>query len=280
MPPHEPDTPLAQVQRRHRLTVLGAGGPPMLFCHGFGTDQSLWRLLAPRFGNTHQVVLMDHVGTGGSDTSAYRKERYASLDGYVEDVLEVCRVLDLRNLVYVGHSVSAMIGLRAALAEPERFACLAMVGASPRYLEDADYHGGFTASDVEELLEAFDLNREVWASHLAVTAAAAPEQPWIVQEIEAQFLHAVPAILRQFARVTFSVDDRPLLGRCPVPVLLLQSREDPIVPEAVSHYLAAGLPEAHLVFLDTAGHFAQLSAPDEVERHLRAFLANGRGARG
>jgi sigma-B regulation protein RsbQ len=252
----------------------------MLFCHGFGMDQTLWRLLAPRYEATHRVILMDHVGSGRSDPAAYDSARYASLDGYVDDVLQVCRAFDLRNVIYVGHSVSGMIGLRASLREPGRFACLVMVGASARYLDAPGYRGGFTQADIDELLEAFDLNREAWAGHLARVATADPGRPDVARTVEEAFLHAEPAILRRFANVTFAVDDRALLERCRVPVLLLQSRRDPIVPEEASRYLASQLPGARLVFLETAGHFAQLSAPDEVAVHMDAFLAGSRDSRG
>lgn len=244
----------------------------MVFCHGFGTDQGLWRLLAPRFASSHRVVLLDHVGSGNSDTEAYRTAKYATLDGYVEDLLEVCAAFDLRNVVFVGHSVAAMIGLRASLREPDRFSCLVMLGASPRYLDDGDYHGGFTQTDVDELLAGFDLNREAWAQSLAEASVADPGRPGLAEELKAHFLHAEPSILRKFARTTFAVDDRALLGACGLPVLLLQSRVDPIVPESASRYLAEHLPHAELAFLETAGHFAQLTDPDAVEARMRVFL--------
>jgi len=275
---HHPNTRPAAVAvqaallKRNNLAFLGTGDAPMVFCHGFGTDQGLWRLLAPRFMSSHRVVLLDHVGSGHSDASAYRTAKYATLDGYVEDLLEVCAAFDLRNVIFVGHSVAAMIGLRAHLREPDRFNCLIMLGASPRYLDDADYRGGFTQADVDELLTGFDLNREAWAHHLANATLADPGRPALAAELEAHFLHAEPSILRRFARTTFAVDDRALLASCDLPVLLLQSRMDPIVPETASLYLAGHLPQAELAFLETAGHFAQLTDPDAVEGRMRTFL--------
>lgn len=263
----------ARTIARHHLTFLGSGDAPMLFCHGFGMDQTLWRRLAPGFAGRHRVVLMDHVGSGASDVGAYRRERYGALEGYIQDVLEVVAAFDLHDLVFVGHSVSAMIGLQAALREPGRFRCLVMLGASPRYLDDAGYRGGFTQRDVDELLTAFDLNREAWAGELARATVADPRRPDVAGEVERAFLAAEPSILRHFARTTFAVDARPSLGACRHPVLLLQSREDPSVPVAVSEYLKDAIPGARLHYLATSGHFAQLSAPGEVAGAMEAFLA-------
>lgn len=264
----------------HNLTLSGAGEPPMLFCHGFGIDQSMWRLVAPQFADRHRVLLMDHVGSGGSDLGAYRMEKYGSLRGYAQDVLEVCRAFGLREVVLVGHSVSAMIGLLAALEEPERFSSLVMIGASPRYLNDGDYLGGFSAADVEDLLTAFDGNRAAWAAQMAANAMANPDRPELAEELRLRFYSGNPAIVRHFAKVTFSVDCRPFLAACTTPVLLLQSRDDAVVPVPVSHYLRQAIPGAELVWLEAQGHYAQLSAPGQVVGAIRAFLASRRPAHG
>jgi sigma-B regulation protein RsbQ len=263
----------ASCQALHNLTFLGQSGRPMLFCHGFGIDQTMWRHVAPAFSAGHRVVLMDHVGSGGSDRGAYRRGKYASLDGYVQDVLGVCRTFDLREVILVGHSVSAMIGLLASLAEPERFSSLIMIGASPRYLNQGDYQGGFTEADVADLIDALDANPSVWAEQLSAQAMANGNRPELAEELRLQFCSGNPAILRQFAKVTFSVDCRAALPGCRTPVLLLQSRQDAIVPVQVSEYLRAALPDAELVYLEAAGHYAQLSAPEEVTSAMVAFLA-------
>jgi sigma-B regulation protein RsbQ len=246
----------------------------MLFCHGFGMDQTLWRHLAPHFSERYRIMLMDHVGSGASDLGAYRLGRYATIEGYIQDLLGLLASFELRDVVYVGHSVSAMIGLEASLREPGRFSCLIMLGASPRYLDDAGYRGGLTGKDVEDLLAGFDANREAWAEQMARLAAENPERPEIAKEVERKFLSAEPSILRQFARATFAVDARAKLGACRLPVLLLQSREDPLAPVPVSEYLKAGIPGSRLHYLGTSGHFAQLSAPEEVARAMHAFLAD------
>jgi len=255
----------------------------MLFCHGFGMDQTLWRNLLPAFQDAHQVILMDLIGCGGSDLGAYRRDKYASIRGHVEDLVELCRVLDLRDLVYVGHSVGAMIGLQAALAAPERFAGLVMVGASPRYLDDEGYRGGFTAQDVEDLLAGFDTNRQAWSEQLGRLAVAHPEHPdhpdW-VREVCGRFQSTDPAIFRTFAQATFAVDFRADLGACRTPVLLLQSREDPIVPVAVSEYLRSAIPESALQYLACAGHFPQLTAPRSLTDAISAFLGRLEQPRG
>jgi sigma-B regulation protein RsbQ len=269
--PSASDPAQAALVRRHHLTFLGAQGPPMLFCHGLGMDQTLWRALAPGFADRHRVILMDLVGSGRSDLTAYRLGQYASIQGHIDDLATLVRTLDLRGLVYVGHSVGAMVGLAAALDMPERFAALVMLGASPRYLEDGDYHGGFQPRDVAELLEGFDANREAWTGQMA--AAANPDRPELAEEVRTRFLDADPSILRQFVQATFAVDFRRDLGWCRTPALLLQSREDPIVPVAVSEYLARALPGARLRYLATSGHFASLSAPGEVAAAMDEFLA-------
>lgn len=270
--PSPNDRPQAEAAARHNLRFEGAEGRPMLLCHGFGMDQTLWRNLVPRFRGNHRVILMDHVGSGGSDLGAYRLETYASIDGYVKDVLDLCRVLDLRDLVFVGHSVSAMVGLLAAQRAPERFACLIMVGASPRYLDDAGYRGGFSREDVEELLAGFDVNRQAWTEQMAKVATGNPDHPEWAEEVAARFMSADPVVLRQFARTTFGVDARSALAACRTPTLLLQSREDPIVPVEVSEYLKGAIPGAVLRYLNASGHFPQMSSPGELGDAIAAFV--------
>lgn len=267
-----PEPAQAAAVRRHHLTFAGTQGPPMLFCHGLGMDQTLWRQLAPGFAASHRVILMDLAGSGRSDLGTYRLGQYATVQGHIDDLVGLCRDLDLRDLVFVGHSLGAMLGLSAALAMPERFAALVMLGASPRYLDDAGYPGGFRARDVAELLEAFDADREAWSGQMAATTAGHPDRPELAQEVRARFLGADPAMLRQFIQATFAVDFRRDLGWCRTPALLLQSRADPVVPVAVSEYLARAIPGATLRYLETSGHFASLSAPGEVAAAIRGFL--------
>lgn len=255
------------------MTVAGrAGGPTLVFAHGFGCDQSMWRLVTPAFEPDHQVVLFDHVGAGGSDLSAWSPTRYASLDGYARDVLEICEELDLRDVVFVGHSVSAMIGVLAAAREPDRFAGLVLVGPSPRYVDDAPYRGGFQAEDIEELLDSLDSNYLGWSAAMAPAIIGNPERPELGEELTNSFCRTDPTIARHFARVTFTSDNRDDLARVGVPCLILQSREDVIAPLEVGEFVHARIPGSTLVVLDSTGHCPNLSAPDQVVAALREWL--------
>ncbi|WP_433784697.1 alpha/beta fold hydrolase [Actinomycetospora sp. CA-101289] len=255
------------------MTVTGRGGcPTLLFAHGFGCDQSMWRLVTPAFERDHQVVLFDHVGAGGSDLSAWRPDRYASLEGYARDVLEICEELDLREVVFVGHSVSAMIGVLAAAREPDRFAGLVLVGPSPRYLDDPPYRGGFEAADIAELLESLDSNYLGWSAAMAPAIIGNPERPELGEELTNSFCRTDPSIARHFARVTFTSDNRDDLARVGVRCLILQSREDVIAPLEVGEFVHSRIPDSTLVVLDATGHCPNLSAPDQVVAAMRAWL--------
>ena len=267
------DTRRVDVRTRNRVTVAGrAGGPTLLFAHGFGCDQSMWRSVAPTFERDHQVVLFDHVGAGGSDLSAWSPARYGSLEGYARDVLEICAELDLRDVVFVGHSVSAMIGVLAAAREPDRFAGLVLVGPSPRYVDDPPYRGGFQAADIEELLESLDSNYLGWSAAMAPAIVGNPERPELGEELTNSFCRTDPTIARHFARVTFTSDNREDLAHVDVPCLVLQSREDVIAPLEVGEYVHARIPGSTLVVLDATGHCPNLSAPEQVVAAIRAWL--------
>jgi len=262
------------VVARHNITEHGPpDGQPMLFAHGFGCDQEMWRSVWPAFAARYRVVLFDHVGAGGSDLSAYDPERYASLQGYADDTLEICRELDLRDVVFVGHSVSAIVGALAAAAEPERFARLVLVGPSPRYLDDDDYTGGFTREDIEGLLESLDANYLGWSQQMAPLIAGNPDRPEHAEELTNSFCRTDPEIARQFARVTFLSDNRSDLARVPTPSLVLQCSHDAIAPDAVGAYVAEQLPHGRLVHLRATGHMPHLSAPQETTAAIQAFLA-------
>ncbi|MGZ4616504.1 MAG: alpha/beta fold hydrolase, partial [Actinomycetes bacterium] len=211
------------VLARNNVTVSGRpDGPPMLFAHGFGCDQNMWRFVAPAFEDTHRVVLFDHVGAGGSDLSAFDPDRYSDLRGYADDMLEICEALRLKAVVFVGHSVSAMMGVLAAAREPERFESLVLVGPSPRYIDDVDYVGGFTAADIDGLLESLDSNYLGWSSAMAPVIMGNPDRPELGAELTNSFCRTDPLIARHFARVTFTSDNRSDLAAVQVPTLILQ----------------------------------------------------------
>ena len=246
-------------------------GPVMLFAHGFGCDQNMWRLVAPRFEDRYRVVTFDYVGSGGA-RAPYDPERYSTLAGYAEDVLRICRELDLTEVVFVGHSVSAMIGVLAEIAEPERFSALVMVGPSPRYVDDEEYVGGFQRDDIEGLLESLASNYLGWSHAMAPVIMANPERPELGEELEASFCTVDPAIAEQFARATFLSDNRDDLRKVRAPSLVLQCQEDVIAPPEVGRYVADQLPDATLVLLAATGHCPHLSAPDQVVTAIDEFL--------
>jgi sigma-B regulation protein RsbQ len=258
---------------RNNVVFTGpAEGQPMLFSHGFGCDQNMWRLVAPAFEDRYRVVLFDHVGAGHSDLAAYDRRRYSTLAGYAEDVLEICRQLDLRDVIFVGHSVSAMIGVLAAASDPSRFDRLVLVGPSPRYLDDDGYVGGFSREDIDGLLDSLESNYLGWSAAMAPVIMGNPDRPELGEELTNSFCRTDPAIARQFARVTFLSDNREDLRTVNVPCLVLQCREDVIAPPEVGEFVAGELPHAELVFLDATGHCPNLSAPAETIAAIRAFL--------
>ena len=258
---------------RNNVRVSGRrDGQPMLFAHGFGCDQQMWRFVAPAFEDDFRVVLFDHVGSGGSDLSAWSPQRYSSLRGYADDVLEICRELELERVVFVGHSVSAMIGVLAAAAEPARFDRLVLVGPSPRYVDDEGYAGGFTSEDIEGLLESLDSNYLGWSSAMAPVIMGNPDRPELGAELTNSFCRTDPAIARHFARVTFLSDNRDDLAAVTVPTLVLQCSDDVIAPDAVGAYVHERIPGSRLVHLAATGHCPNLSAPEETVAAIRSFV--------
>jgi sigma-B regulation protein RsbQ len=257
--------------------VTLAGNPtgrPMVFAHGFGCDQHMWRLITPAFAEDHRLVLFDHVGSGASDAAAYDPERHASLRGYAEDVLELCAELELSDVVFVGHSVSAMIGVLAAAGRPELFARLVLVGPSARYIDDDGYTGGFAREDIEALLHSLESNYLGWSSAMAPVIMGRPDRPELGQELTNSFCRTDPAIARQFARATFLRDNREDLAAVRVPTLILQCADDVIAPVSVGRFVSERIHGSVLVNMPVTGHCPHLSAPDETIAEIRAFLAS------
>jgi sigma-B regulation protein RsbQ len=248
-------------------------GRPMVFVHGFGCDQAMWRFVAPDFEVDHRVVLLDLVGAGRSDLSAYDPEKYNSLQGYANDIVEVCRELELRDAVLVGHSVSAMIGVLACQQAPELFGALVMVGPNPRYVDDGDYVGGFSRTDIAGLLDALDANHLGWSTQMAPVIMGNPEHPELAEELTNSFCRTDPGIAAQFARVTFLSDNRSDLPTVPVPTLVLQCSQDAIAPDVVGRFVAEQVPGSVFLQLKATGHVPHLSAPEETTAAIRAFLS-------
>lgn len=264
--------PIMPVLDRHNVTVRGQGTRAILFAHGFGCDQAMWRLVAPSFEDRFRVVTFDYIGMGGTDASLYDPEKYATLDGFAEDVVAIAEALDLKDAVLVGHSVSSMIGALAIRAAPERFSQLVMVGPSPRYVDEEGYRGGFSAAQIEELLEFLDTNHMGWSEAMAPAIMGRPDRPELGDELTNMFCRADPEIAKRFARATFLSDNRADLARIDVPTLVLQCSDDVIAPDEVGAYVADAIPDARLVRLSAVGHCPNLSAPEETTAAIAAFV--------
>ncbi len=255
------------------VRVLGNRcGRPVVFAHGFGCDQQMWRYVVPAFTDDCRVVLFDMVGCGQSDASRYDPVEYSSLEGYSNDVIAVVEALDLHDVVLVGHSVSAMIGALATITAPERFAGLVMVSPSPRYINDEDYIGGFERSDIDELLDSLDSNYLGWSHAMAPLIMSNDDRPELADELEASFCRVDPAIARHFARVTFLSDNRSDLRNISVPTLVLQCEHDAIAPKPVGEFVHRQVPGSQFEVLNVAGHCPNLSAPVETAQAIRAFV--------
>ena len=258
---------------RNNVRVSGHGQQPMVFAHGFGCDQVMWRFVSPAFEPDFQVVLFDYVGAGHSDLDAYDPQRYATLDGYAADVADICEALDLRDVILVGHSVSSMICLLAAKAMSERISQLVMICPSPRYINDPpDYYGGFERADIEGLLDMIERNQTGWTSQLASMVASHPERPELAGELDASFCAMDPLVARRFAAATFLADNRRDLAECRQPVFILQCTQDIVAPPAVGAYMHRHLANSTLRQLDAFGHCPQLSHPKETVAMMREYL--------
>ncbi|MEG8280379.1 alpha/beta fold hydrolase [Streptomyces sp. AHA2] len=261
------------IRRRNNVNVIGQDDAPvLLLAHGFGCDQNMWRLVVPALARRYRVVLFDYVGSGGSDLSAWSEERYSSLDGYAQDVVDVCEELDLRQAVFVGHSVSSMVGVLAARSAPERIGALVMVTPSPCYIDDESYRGGFSAEDIEELLGSLEANYLGWSSAMAPVIMGNPDRPELGQELTNSFCATDPDIARVFARTTFLTDSREDLKSVSVPTLVLECDQDAIAPREVGAYVHATIPSSRLVTLDATGHCPQLSAPEATTAAILDFM--------
>lgn len=263
------------VVSRNHVNVLGRGTQPMLFAHGFGCDQNMWRLVTPAFEDEYRVVLFDYVGSGRSDVTAYDAERYSTLDGYARDVLDVVHALDLRDVVLVAHSVSCMVAVLAANQEPDRFERLVLVGPSPRYVNDPPYVGGFERADIDGLLEMMDHNFLGWANFLAPAIMKNPDRPELGEELTSSFCSTDPVVARRFAQATFLSDNRADLPAVRVPALLLQCSDDMVAPLEVGEYLHRHMPGSTLRVMSATGHCPHMSHPDETIRLIREYLRPG-----
>lgn len=244
----------------------------MLFAHGFGCAQQMWRYVWPAFEDDYRIVLFDYVGSGQSDLSSYNTERYANLNGYAEDVLDICRELDLKDVIFVGHSVSSMVGVLASIKEPDFFQSIIMIGPSPRYINDLNYVGGFERTDIDELLSTMEKNYIGWANFLAPAIMKNPDAPELSQELTDSFCSTDPIIARQFAEVTFLSDNRRDLNKVRHPSLIMQCADDMVAPYEVGYYLNDQLSKSTLVLMNATGHCPHMSAPRETIKIMKRYL--------
>ena len=266
---------VVDVRDRNQVTERGpADAPALVFAHGFGCDQHMWRLVAPAFEDRYRTLTYDHVGFGGSDLTAFDPVRHGSLQGYADDLLEIVAALDLHDTVFVGHSVAAMIGVRAAVTDPTAFRALALVCPSPRYTDAPGYSGGFTEAEIDGLLDQLDANYLGWSAAMAPMIMGNAERPELGAELTNSFCRTDPRIAESFARVTFLSDSRADLPDITVPTLVIQTTNDAIAPEAVGRYVAEQLPDSTFTKLEATGHCPNLSAPDQTAAAIEAFLAD------
>ncbi len=263
------------VLERSNVTVSGVSGPhtqAIVFLHGLGGDQSDWRLIAPAFESQYQVVLLDLVGAGKSDSCAYSNETHGTLHGHATDLLDVLSALSLHDVVFVGHSVAAMIGVIAAVREPQRFAKLVLVSPSPRFINEQGYTGGFEQQDIQELLAAMDADYNSWSHGFASVMMGKHESPELVMSLTNSFVRTNPEIVKHFARVTFFSDVRAELSFLTIPTLIVQSAHDVIAPLAVGHYINEQLADSRITVIETSGHCPHLTAARQTREAITAFL--------
>jgi sigma-B regulation protein RsbQ len=261
------------ISARNNVKCFGKGTQPLMLAHGFGCDQNMWRFITPAFENDYLVILFDYVGAGKSDVRSYNAERYSSLQGYAQDVLDICNELQLNDVIFVGHSVSSMIGLLAALERPEYFSNIIMVGPSPCYINDDNYTGGFERKDIEGLLETMEKNYIGWANFLAPNIMANKERPELSEELTESFCSTDPVIASEFARATFFSDNRNDLAKLKTPSLILQCSDDIIAPMEVGTYLHQNLPQSELKIMKAKGHCPHMSEPEETIKLIKEYLS-------
>ena len=258
--------------KRNNVVINGNGENVIMFAHGFGCDQNMWRYVYPAFQDNYTTVLFDHVGAGNSDLSAYSFQKYDELEGYAEDIVEITKELNIKDAVFVGHSVSAIMGLIAANKAPDIFKSLILIGPSPSYINQGDYIGGFSSSEIDELLESMNNNHLGWSMAMAPVIMGNPEREELGKELANSFCKTDPEIAKHFAKTTFLTDKRDILQHTKVPVLILQCSNDIIAPLEVGHYMHKQIENSKLVVMKATGHCPNLSAPEETIAAIRSFL--------
>lgn len=261
------------VLERNNVVITGNGSEAIIFAHGYGCDQNMWRYVYPSFKDNYKVILFDHVGAGHSDLNSFSTNKYSNLDGYADDIVEILSELNLENVIFVGHSVSALIGIIASLKSPNLFSKLILVGPSPSYINDGDYIGGFTNEQIDELLDSLDNNHLGWSQQMAPVIMGNQNKQKHKEELTNSFCSTDPEIAKHFARTTFLTDKRDILPQVNKPTLILQCSEDVIAPTEVGEYVHEKIKGSKLVFMNATGHCPNLSAPEETVKEINKFLA-------
>ncbi|GAA4084165.1 alpha/beta hydrolase [Mucilaginibacter panaciglaebae] len=265
------------ILKRNNVNVIGTGDEVMLFAHGFGCDQRSWQFVVDAFTDDYRVVLFDYVGSGESDLTQYSSAKYGELDGYAQDILDVCEALSLREVIFVGHSVSSMIGMLAAIKEPQYFKKLIFIGPSPRYLNDQDYTGGFERADLESLFEFMDSNYLGWSSTMAPVIMGNSDRPELGEFLTNSFCSTDPEVAKEFARVTFFSDNREDLSKLEIESLTLQCNDDVIAPVSVGEFVQEHTPHNQLVLLEATGHCPHISEPEQTIKAIKTYLRGTNG---
>lgn len=260
------------IDQLFNINILGSGNKPVLFAHGYGCDQNMWRFLYPYFEQDYKIILFDYIGAGKSDLSAYSKEKYNSLESYAEDIITICKHLGLEDVIFIGYSVSSMIGILASNKAPKLFSKLVLIGPSPRYLNDDNYVGGFEESSILELLNTLDNNYLGWSKTMAPVIMGNSDRPQLGEELSNSFCQTDPEIAKNFARVTFLSDNRDDLNLVTKPCLVLQCQNDVIAPIEVGKFTAKSIKDSTLKILNATGHCPNLSAPEETAKAILEFL--------
>jgi sigma-B regulation protein RsbQ len=261
------------ILKRNNVKVIGKGDQPMLFIHGFGCDQNMWRFVTPAFEERYKIILIDLVGCGKSDDSAYDPEKYDTLQGHVNDVLEICSVLALKNVILVGHSISANISLLSSISNNKIFEKLILVCPSPKFLNEDGYTGGFDQKDIDGLIDAIESNYLGWSKAIAPVIMSNVERPELSNELEKSFCSNNPEIAIHFAKVTFLCDNRNALEKVKTKTLVLQSKTDNLAAVSVGEYVHDNIKNSVFKILETDGHCPHLSHPNETILAIKEFLS-------
>jgi sigma-B regulation protein RsbQ len=263
---------LQNLVAKNNITIQGTGSKSMFLVHGYGCDQNMWKFITPQFKEDYRIILIDLVGSGKSDENAYDYDKYSSLEGYADDIIEICDALNLKDICFVGHSVGAIIGLLAAVKRPALFEKLIMIGPSPRYINDAVYFGGFSQNDIDDLMETLDSNYLGWSSAMAPVIMGNPDRPELAAELEESFCQNNPEIAKHFAKVTFQGDNRSDLNKLTTDTLIIQSMEDAIASVKVGRYVHENIANSKFVILETTGHCPHLSDPNQTIEAMKKYL--------